>query len=122
MNDMIVGVDLAKAVFQLHGATTDGKLVFRKKVPRQQFLRFLATYPGAIIAMEACGSAHFWARELISRNHQVLMIFRLSAILHGVMARAIQGNASNQDAMQVGKRAELLAAIGQRIARGHQPA
>lgn len=74
MNDMIVGVDLAKAVFQLHGATTDGKLVFRKKVPRQQFLRFLATYPGAIIAMEACGSAHFWARELISRNHQVLMI------------------------------------------------
>lgn len=38
MNDMIVGVDLAKAVFQLHGATTDGKLVFRKKVPRQHVI------------------------------------------------------------------------------------
>lgn len=74
MNDMIVGVDLAKSVFQLHGATADGRPAFRKKVPRQQFLRFLAAYPGAIIAMEACGSAHFWARELISRNHQVLMI------------------------------------------------
>lgn len=74
MNDMIVRVDLAKTVFQLHDATADGRPVFRKKVPRQQFLRFLSPYPGTIIAMEACGSAHFWAWELISRNHQVLMI------------------------------------------------
>lgn len=74
MHDMIVGVDLAKTVFQLHGATADGRPAFRKKVPHQQFLRFLSAYHGAIIAMEACGSAHFWARELISRNHQVLMI------------------------------------------------
>lgn len=76
ISDMIVGVDLAKDVFQLHGATADGRPVFRKKVPRQQFLRFLAAYHGAIIAMEASGSAHFWARELIIRNHQVLMIPR----------------------------------------------
>lgn len=47
-----------------------------------------------------------------------LSFFRLSAILHGVMARALQGNASNSDALQVGQRSRLLAAIGQKIARG----
>lgn len=65
---MIVGV-------QLHGATIDGKPVFRKKVSRNQFLRFMSGYPEAVVAMEACGSAHFWARELMRLGHEVLLIF-----------------------------------------------
>ena len=71
---MIIGVDLAKAVFQLHGAAPDGKPVFRKKLSRSQFLRFMSQYPDAVVAMEACGSAHYWARELVQLGHEVLLI------------------------------------------------
>ena len=74
MKNMIIGVDLAKAVFQLHGAAPDGKPVFRKKLSRNQFLRFMSQYPDAVVAMEACGSAHYWARELVELGHDVLLI------------------------------------------------
>jgi transposase len=57
----IIGVDLAKNVFQLHGAATDGSVVFRKKLSRLQFRKFMAARPACIVAMEACGSAHYWA-------------------------------------------------------------
>ena len=67
----IIGVDLAKSVFQLHGASKDGWVVFRKKLTRPQFHKFMATHPGCIVAMEACGSAHFWAREMKAIGHSV---------------------------------------------------
>ena len=60
----IIGVDLAKNVFQLHGAAADGSVVFRKKLSRPQFARFMADHPACQVAMEACPSAHHWAREL----------------------------------------------------------
>lgn len=47
----IIGVDLAKQVFQLHGATSEGEAVFRKKLSRKQFLAFMQTHPGCIVAM-----------------------------------------------------------------------
>ena len=50
----IIGVDLAKNVFQLHGATADGSVVFRKKVSRPQFARFMAPPPPCLVAMGAC--------------------------------------------------------------------
>lgn len=60
----IVGVDLAKQVFQVHGAAADGRVLFRKKLSRPQFAKFMATLPPCIVAMEACGTAHYWGREL----------------------------------------------------------
>lgn len=70
----IVGVDLAKQVFQVHGAASDGKVVFRKKLSRAQFPRFMAGLRPCMVAMEACGTAHYWGRELASFGHDVRLI------------------------------------------------
>jgi len=70
----IVGVDLAKQVFQLHGAGPDGCAIFRKKLSRAQFARFMAALPPCIVAMEACGSAHYWGREMARHGHDVRLI------------------------------------------------
>src|SRR3954453_19296984 len=64
-----VGLDLAKYVFQLHGADSAGAVVFRKKLRRGQVLSFLANLPPCTVAMEACGSAHFWGREIAKLGH-----------------------------------------------------
>ena len=70
----VIGVDLAKSVFQLHGAAADGTPVFRKKLGRLQFQRFMADHPPCCVAMEACASAHYWGRELEAFGHDVRLI------------------------------------------------
>lgn len=70
----MIGVDLAKTVFQLHAASMTGQLRFCKKLSRQSFLKFMAEQPRAVVVMEACGSAHYWARELTSLGHEVKLI------------------------------------------------
>ena len=70
----IIGVDLAKQVFQLHGATAGGEVVFRKKLSRKQFLAFMQMHPGCLVAMEACATAHHWARTLAAIGHEVRLI------------------------------------------------
>jgi len=70
----IIGVDLAKNVFQLHGASADGAVLFRKKLSRPQFARFMGEQPPCIVAMEACAGAHHWAREMTRHGHQVRLI------------------------------------------------
>ena len=55
-NVAIIGVDLAKRTFQLHGARADGSVAFRKKLTRSQFLKFLAEQSPCVVAMEACGT------------------------------------------------------------------
>ncbi|KZK95862.1 hypothetical protein PsAD14_04657 [Pseudovibrio sp. Ad14] len=60
----IIGIDLAKRVFQLHGARGDGSVAFRKKLSRKQLLPFLGKQPPCIVAMEACASSHYWGREI----------------------------------------------------------
>ncbi len=70
----IIGVDLAKNVFQVHGAAADGSVVFRKKLSRPQFARFMAHQPPCLVAMEACASAHHWAREMARHGHEVRLI------------------------------------------------
>jgi transposase len=74
MKDMMIGVDLAKSVFQIHGASMTGHVKFRKKLTRTVFLRFMAEQPPAVVVMEACGSASYWARELIEPGHEVRLI------------------------------------------------
>jgi transposase len=70
----IIGVDLAKNVFQVHGAAADGSVVFRRKVTRSQFYWFMSEQPRCIVAMEACGGSHYWAREMKQLGHEVRLI------------------------------------------------
>jgi transposase len=72
--DTMIGVDLAKSVFQVHGASMSGQEKFRKKLSRQSFPKFMAEQPPAMVVMEACGSAHYWAREMIRLGHEVKLI------------------------------------------------
>lgn len=65
----IIGVDLAKNVFQLHGAAKDGSVVFCKKLSRLQLQKFMAAHPSCTVAMQACGSAHHWSSELAAMGH-----------------------------------------------------
>ena len=71
MNPTTVGIDLAKNVFQVHGVDRHGKTVLRKQLKRSQVTVFFANLPSCLIGMEACGSAHFWARKLQALGHQV---------------------------------------------------
>lgn len=70
----IIGLDLAKNVFQAHGAAADGAVVFRRKLRRPQVLPFLASQPRCVVAMEACASAHHWARKIAELGHEVKLI------------------------------------------------
>lgn len=72
--DTMIGVDLAKSVFQLHAASMAGQPMFRKKLSRQSFGKFMAQQPPAVVVMEACGSAHYWAREMMRLGHEVKLI------------------------------------------------
>jgi transposase len=69
-----IGVDLAKSVFQVHGADASGAVLFRKKLRRHQVLTFFAGQKPCTVAMEACGSAHHWAREIGRLGHGVRLI------------------------------------------------
>lgn len=71
---IIVGVDLAKNIFQAHGAAADGSVIFRKKLSRPQFAKFMSELPACIVAMEACATAHYWGREMTHLGHEVRLI------------------------------------------------
>jgi transposase len=70
----IIGLDLAKNVFQAHGAAADGSVVFRRKLSRAQVLKFIAAQPPCVVAMEACASAHPWGRAIGEFGHEVRMV------------------------------------------------
>lgn len=75
MNEVsIIGLDLAKNIFQAHGAGADGSVVFRRKLSRAQLLKFLSEQPPCIVAMEACASAHYWGRAIGDLGHEVRLI------------------------------------------------
>ena len=70
----VIGVDLAKHVFQVHGADASGRVVIRKQLRRGQVLEFFGRQPACVVAMEACSSAHFWGREIGRLGHEVRLI------------------------------------------------
>jgi transposase len=70
----MIGIALAERVFQLHGACTNGAVIFRKKLTRVQLLAFMSQQPACIFAMEACGTAHDWGREIEKLGHTVQLI------------------------------------------------
>jgi transposase len=69
-----IGVDLAKNVFQVHGVDERGKVVLRKQLKRKEVTKFFANLPPCLIGMEACGSAHYWARKLAQFGHEVRLM------------------------------------------------
>jgi hypothetical protein len=70
----IIGLDLAKNVFQAHGAGADGSVVFRRKLARAQLLKFIAAQPPCVVAMEACASSHHWGWVIGDLGHEVRLI------------------------------------------------
>ena len=69
-----VGIDLAKNVFQIHAVNEHGKTVLKKQLKRDQVAEFFVNLPPCLIGMEACGSAHYWARKLVSLGHTVKLM------------------------------------------------
>src|SRR5262245_29619819 len=73
MQAITIGIDLAKNVFQVHGVDANDKVVFNKPLRRSQVLPFFAKLAPCLIGMEACASAHYWAREL-KKLHDVRLM------------------------------------------------
>jgi transposase len=69
-----IGLDLAKNVFQVHGIDADGRVFTRRQLRRTDVLRFFAAQPPSLVGMEACASAHFWAREIEALGHKVRLM------------------------------------------------
>ena len=66
-----IGIDLAKNVFQIHGVDKDGKVVLKKRVKRDNLLKVMKEFPPCLVGIEACGSAHYWDRQLKALGHNV---------------------------------------------------
>jgi transposase len=73
-NITTVGIDLAKSLFQVHGVDERGKVVLRKALKRTDVMNFFAQLLPCLVGMEACGSAHFWARKLSALGHTVKLM------------------------------------------------
>ena len=69
-----VGIDLAKNVFQIHGVNEIGKPVIKKQLRRSQVAEYFVNLPPSVIGVEACGSAHHWARKLQAMGHTVKLM------------------------------------------------
>ena len=69
-----IGLDIAKNVFQVHGIDAAEKVVVRKQLRRSQVLEFFKTLLPCLVGMEACATAHYWARELMKLGHQVRLM------------------------------------------------
>ena len=69
-----IGLDIAKQVFHVHAADRQGAMVLSKKIARSKLLSFFASQPPCLVALEACGGAHHWGRELARLGHDVRLI------------------------------------------------
>lgn len=69
-----IGIDLAKSVFQVHGVDADGRVIVRKKLRRAEVLKFFGAIEPCLVGMEACATAHHWARKLGELGHDVRLM------------------------------------------------
>ena len=69
-----IGLDIAKSVFQVHGVSSDGEVVIRKRVSRAKVLEFFASLPSCLVGIEACPTAHHWSRQLHALGHTVRLM------------------------------------------------
>ncbi|OCQ54666.1 hypothetical protein Ppb6_00127 [Photorhabdus australis subsp. thailandensis] len=72
--EQVIGIDLAKRVFQLHIASPPGKMIKNTVVTRDKLMTFIAQQPPSKIVMEACGSANYWSRQFKRFGHEVKQI------------------------------------------------
>ena len=73
-NPSVLGIDLAKRIFHLVGMDDAGHVVLRKRLTRDALMPYIAQLPPAVIGMEACGGAHYWARRFRTHGHTVKLI------------------------------------------------
>ena len=69
-----IGLDIAKQVFQVHGADKSGRQVLRRKLRRGEMIRFFSEIPSCVVGIEASGSSHYWARTLGGLGHTVRLM------------------------------------------------
>ena len=117
-----IGLDLAKNIFQVHGVDPEGKVVVRRVLRRAQVLPFFAKLPPCLVGMEACGTAHHWARELARLGHDVkrkpdTADPRLVALLARKPTRVATVAMANRTARVVW----AIMARGETYRAGHQP-
>jgi transposase len=74
MNIATIGLDLAKHWFQVHGVDDRGQTVFRRKLRRGELMAYFQSLPPCLVGMEACATAHYWARELAVLGHEVRLM------------------------------------------------
>jgi hypothetical protein len=74
MTVKVIGLDIAKNVFQVHGVNEAGEVVLRRRLRRSDVLRLFKEIEAAIVGIEACHTAHYWARELIALGHDVRLM------------------------------------------------
>lgn len=74
MDIKVIGLDLAKNVFQVHGISASGRALLRRQLKRREVVEFFAQLPGVLVGMEACGGAHYWAREIEALGHRVKLM------------------------------------------------
>jgi len=70
----IIGLDIAKNVFQVHGVDNKGQVAVRRQLRRRHVLKFFAKFSPCVISMEACATAHHWSRELRKLGHEVRLM------------------------------------------------
>src|SRR5262250_2424116 len=70
----VVGIDLAKSIFHLVGMDDRGTIILRKRLARGEVMPFMAKLPRVLVGMEACGGAHYWARQLRAQGHEVKLM------------------------------------------------
>jgi len=69
-----IGLDLAKKVFHVHGVDAEGNVVVARRLRRKEVLAFFSNLTACLVGIEACGSAHYWAREIAKLGHTVKLI------------------------------------------------
>jgi len=69
-----IGFDIAKNVFQVHGIDAAERVVVRKQIRRGQLMKFFEALPPCLVGLEACATAHYWARELTKLGHEVRLM------------------------------------------------
>ena len=74
MDITTIGLDLAKSWFQVHGVDARGNIVIRRKLKRGDIVDFFKSAEPCLVGIEACATAHYWARELIALGHQVKLM------------------------------------------------
>lgn len=70
----VIGLDLAKSVFQVHGINAEGEVVVRRKLSRSRVFAYFNQLDPCLVGMEACATAHFWGRELRALGHDVKLM------------------------------------------------